>query len=289
MISTAEEHRKGYPERSSVLRRQGRGGTVLSGALLTGLMLLATLPFLFMVVTSLQETTTMTGFLTWEDTTLDNYVSLFADHAFAQAILTSVVVVTIACVLNATVCSLAAFAFEKKPFPGSEALFWIYIATMMVPPQVIIIPLYNIMREMGLLGTHLALALPIVNAFGVFLIRQFMKGIPDALLDAARIDGASDVRIFLRIVLPNIKPVIIALTVFTFLTAWNDFLWPLVSVTDEEMQTVTLAAANLQGQYTVDYGLIMAGATMTFIFPLLLYVVLQRQFVEGVAVSGMKG
>src|SRR5699024_5112880 len=110
---------------------------------------------------------------------------------------------------------------EKKTFPGSEVVFWIYVATMMVPGQVTLIPLYGIMRDLGLLNTHIALALPVVNAFGVFLIRQFMKGIPDDLLDATRIDGASDFRIFVRIILPLVKPVIIALTVFTFLTTWN--------------------------------------------------------------------
>ena len=160
---------------------------------------------------------------------------------------------------------------------------------MMVPGQVTLIPLYGIMRDLGLLNTHIALALPVVNAFGVFLIRQFMKGIPDDLLDAARIDGASDFRIFARIILPLVKPVIIALTVFTFLTTWNDFLWPLVSITEADMETVTLAAANLQGRFTTDYGLVMAGATVTFLVPLILYVVLQKQFVEGVVSSGVKG
>ena len=214
---------------------------------------------------------------------------LFGENRFARALLNSSIVVVIGCALNIVVCSMAAFAFEKKTFPGSEVVFWIYVATMMVPGQVTLIPLYGIMRDLGLLNTHIALALPVVNAFGVFLIRQFMKGIPDDLLDAARIDGASDFRIFVRIILPLVKPVIIALTVFTFLTTWNDFLWPLVSITEAEMETVTLAAANLQGRFTTDYGLVMAGATVTFLVPLILYVVLQKQFVEGVVSSGVKG
>ena len=145
------------------------------------------------------------------------------------------------------------------------------------------------MRDLGLLNSYVALALPVINAFGVFLIRQFMKGIPDDLLDAARIDGASDLRIFFTVVLPLIKPILVALTVFTFLTTWNDFLWPLVSITDDQMQTVTLAAANLQGRFATDYGLVMAGATITFIIPLVLYMILQRQFVEGIVSSGVKG
>ena len=187
------------------------------------------------------------------------------------------------------VCSLAAFAFEKKPFPGSEALFWVYVATMMVPPQVTLIPLYTIMRDIGLLNTHLALALPVINAFGVFLIRQFMKGLPDDLLDAARIDGATDMKIFLRIVLPLVKPTIVALTVFTFLSVWNDFLWPLVSISKDSMQTVTLAAAKLQGRTQVEYGLVMAGAAVATIVPFVLCMFLQKQFVEGVTSSSIKG
>src|SRR5699024_2315230 len=179
-------------------------------------------------------------------------------------------------------------AFEKKTFPGSEVVFWIYVATMMVPGQVTLIPLYGIMRDLGLLNTHIALALPVVNAFGVFLIRQFMKGIPDDLLDAARIDGASDFRIFVRIILPLVKPVIIALTVFTFLTTWNDFLWPLVSITEAEMETVTLAAANLQGRFTTDYALGMAGGTVACPVRLILHVVLQHQLVECVVASGVE-
>nr|WP_250649119.1 MULTISPECIES: carbohydrate ABC transporter permease [unclassified Actinomyces] len=184
---------------------------------------------------------------------------------------------------------MAAFAFAKKPFPGSGLLFWVYLATMMVPGQITLIPLFIIMRDLGLLNTYISLSLPVINAFGVFLIYQFMGGIPDELIEAARIDGASDLRIFLSIVVPLIRPVLVALTVFTFLTVWNDFLWPLVSISDQEMNTVTVAVSNLQGAFAKRYGLVMAGATISFIVPLTVYLVLQRQFVEGVAATGLKG
>ncbi|MGP5377666.1 carbohydrate ABC transporter permease [Brachybacterium alimentarium] len=285
---TSRHDLKNDASRGTVARHPSSGDVAWAVAL-GALVLLAALPFVFMAVTSVQETMRMTATLNTADFTLDNYVRLFLENKFAQALLTSVIVVVIACVLNIVVCSMAAFAFEKNPFPGSEAVFWIYIATMMVPGQVTLIPLYGIIRDLGLLNTHLALALPVVNAFGVFLIRQFMKGIPNDLLDAARIDGATDFRIFLRIVIPLVRPVIVALAVFTFLSTWNDFLWPLVSITDAGMETVTLAAANLQGRFTTDYGLVMAGATVTFLVPLTLYVLLQRQFVEGIVSSGVKG
>lgn len=289
-LTTHRPARPGTPARTrpgGVSR--SRVGDAIWVVVLSALVLLALLPFIFMAVTSVQETARMTATLNPADVTLDNYVRLFMENRFARALLNSSLVVVIACVLNAVVCSMAAFAFEKNKFPGSEVVFWIYVATMMVPGQVTLIPLYGIMRDLGLLNTHLALALPVVNAFGVFLIRQFMKGIPDDLLDAARIDGASDLRIFLRIILPLVRPVIVALTVFTFLTTWNDFLWPLVSITEADMETVTLAAANLQGRFATDYGLVMAGATVTFLVPLILYIVLQKQFVEGVVSSGVKG
>lgn len=252
-------------------------------------LLVAVLPFLFMAITAIQRTTSAGLSLDLSRVDLTNFVALFTNYGFGSAIVTTGIVVAIACVLNLVVASLAAYAFEKKPFPGSEALFVVYIVTMMVPVQVTLVPLYAIIKELGLFNTHLALALPIVNAFGVFLIRQFLVSVPDELIEAARIDGASDLRIFTRIILPVIRPVLVALTVFTFITTWNDFLWPLVSVSDNRMQTVTLAAANMVGNFTQQYGLIMAGATVSFLVPLVMYVILQRQFIEGVTASGIKG
>lgn len=128
-----------------------------------------------------------------------------------------------------------------------------------------------------------------VNAFGVFLIRQFMTTIPLSLLEAARIDGASDLRVFWSVILPIIRPVIVSLTVFTFLTTWNDFMWPLISLQTNERTTVTLAISQLQGAFTSQYGMVMAGTTVAFLVPLVVYVVLQRQFVQGVTASGVKG
>ena len=131
--------------------------------------------------------------------------------------------------------------------------------------------------------------LPILNAFGVFLVRQFMVNVPDELIEAARIDGCGENRLFLSVVVPLVKPVLVSLTIFTFITCWNDFLWPLVTVTDERMQTLTLAIAALKGNYSTNYGLVMAGSTLAFLPPFLLYVALQKEFVEGIALSGIKG
>ncbi|WP_430592208.1 carbohydrate ABC transporter permease [Humidisolicoccus flavus] len=263
--------------------------TGAANLIVIGLVALAILPFLFMIVTSVQNTTRISIAFDPAKFDLSNYVKLFTIYGFGPALVTSVIVVVLACLVNLIVCSLAAFAFAKKPFPGSEPLFWVYVATMMVPGQVTLIPLFTIMRDLGLLNTYLALFLPVINAFGVFLIRQFMGNVPDELLEAARIDGASDMRVFAFIVVPLIKPVLVALTVFTFITTWNDFLWPLVSITDDQMQTVTLAASKLQSKFTTQYGLVMAGAAVSFAVPFVMYMFLQRQFVEGITSSGVKG
>lgn len=265
-----------------------RVGLFIGDAMLIGLVVLALMPFILMISTSLQDVKVLEFSFDPSSFTIANYQRLFTNYGFGQALITSTIVVVMACIVNAIVSSLAAFAFAKKKFPGSEAIFWSYIATMMVPLQVTLIPLFVMMRNLGLLNTHVSLALPVVNAFGVFLIRQFMNSLPDDIIEAARIDGASDFRLFRSVILPLIRPVLVALTLFTFLSVWNDFLWPLVITSTEDMQTVTLAAARLQGRYTTEYGLLMAGSAVSFFVPFLLYVVLQRQFVQGIAQTGLK-
>lgn len=267
----------------------GRLGKWAMYAVVALLVAMAVLPFALMVITAIQATTRLEFTIRPELLTLDNFVRLFTTNNFGSALLTSSIVVVIAVVLNNIVSALAAFGFAFKPFPGSKTVFWIYLATIMVPAQVTMIPMFILFRELGILGGHLSLALPVINAFGVFLIRQFMSSIPPSLLEAARIDGASDLRIFLSIIVPAIKPVLVALTVFTFLTTWNDFLWPLISLQDGTRSTVTLAVSQLKGNFLTQYGMVMAGTTIAFLVPFIVYAVLQRQFVEGVTASGVKG
>ena len=194
----------------------------------------------------------------------------------------------IAVVLNNLIASMAAYSFAKKKFPGANALFSLYLATLMIPGQVTIIPVFIIILELGLLNTYAAMSLPIVNAFGVFLIKQFMVTVPDELLEAANMDGSGEIRTFTSIVIPLIKPVLVALTVFTFITTWNNFLWPLIVATDTRMHTLVLALSVLSGNYATNYGLVMAGATLTFLVPFVLFIFLQKQFIEGIALSGLK-
>lgn len=263
--------------------------SVCSGILLACLAVLALFPFVYMLLTSLRQTYSMELDFGLSGLSLNNYRTIFKNFDFARYFFNSAVVVALACLLNVIVSSMAAYGFAKKKFPGSGFLFQLYLATLMVPVQVTLIPLFTVAQKLNLLNTHLILALPVVNAFGVFLIRQFVIGVPDELIEAARIDGCPEFRIFFSIVLPLIKPVLVSLTIFTFITTWNDFVWPLISVTDSTKSTLTLALASLQGNYATNYGLVMSGATLTFLPPFLLYIFLQKQFVEGIALSGVKG
>ena len=172
---------------------------------------------------------------------------------------------------------------------GRDLIFSIFLATMMIPGQVTMIPIYTIFNKLRLLNTFSAMILPIVGAFGVFLMRQFALGLPDELLEAAAIDGCGEARTFTQIVLPLMRPVIISLTIFTFISEWNDFVWPLIVVTDDQHTPLTLGLSTLSGLYKTNYGLVMAGATLTFLTPSILYIFLQRQFMEGIVMTGIKG
>lgn len=261
---------------------------IVLGAALLAVALFSLYPFVYMVLVSLTQSKSM--HIRFESgVNLINYERVFKNFDFLMYFKNSAVVAICACFFNALISAMAAYGFAKKRFPGREGLFFLYLATMMVPSQVTIIPVFIIMKGMNLLNSYTALFLPLINAFGVFLIRQFLLGLPDDLLEAARIDGAGEMRIFAIVVLPLIKSALISLTVFTFINSWNDFIWPLIIATDTRMQTLTQALAVLKGNYTSNYGLIMAGSTLTFLPPFILYVFLQKQFIEGIALSGTKG
>lgn len=261
----------------------------LLGAILLFASLLAMAPFLYMMLVSLTQKTVLDLNFTNVTFSLINYDRVFRNFNLAVNLANSIIVTVSACVLNCIISSMAAYAFAKKRFPLRDKLFAVYLATLMIPGQITLIPVFTIMKKLNLMNTYPALFLPIINAFGVFLIRQFMVNIPDELLEAARIDGCGENRIFISIVMPLIKAVMVSLTIFTFISCWNDFLWPLVIVTKPQMQTLTLAISALKGSYSTNYGLVMAGSTLTFLPPFLLYIFLQKQFVEGIALSGIKG
>lgn len=270
----------------------GRRLSILSLLLLAFMVLftvICIMPFLYMLLLSLTQSQSMTFSL--KEISLDfvNYRYVVAKTGFGRALFNSVLVVVFSCGLNCLMSAMAAYGFEKKPVPYKEKLFGLYVATLMIPGQVTLIPVFVIMKQMHLLNTYAAIIIPILNAFGVFLIRQFMSSVPDEIIEAAQVDGCPELRIFFELVIPLLKPVMISLTVFTFVTSWNNFLWPLVVTTEKSMNTLTVALSLLKTNYSTNYGLITAGATISFLFPFLLYAFLQKQFVEGIALSGLKG
>ena len=259
------------------------------GLILLMLVAISLYPFIFMILTSFTQKRIMSASFDFSSMDLRNFKNLLSNFPVLTYVKNSLIVVFCACFFNVVTATMAGYAFAKKKFPMKEGIFWLYLATLMLPGQVILIPVFTIMKQMNLLNTYPALFLVILDAFGVFLMRQFMEGIPDELIESAKIDGCGELRIFLQIIVPLSKPVIVSLVVFPFITSWNDFIWPLVMVTKDEMKTLTLGLSMLQNNYVSNYGLVMAGATVAFIFPFILYCILQRKFVEGIALSGIKG
>ncbi len=186
--------------------------------------------------------------------------------------------------------SMAAFAFAKKEFPGRELLFWIMISTMMIPGQVMLVPMFMIVRELGLMNHPFAVLLPQLSmVFGVFLLRQFMKTIPSDMMEAARIDGASEWAIYWRIMLPLAKPGLATLGIFTFMASWNSFLWPLIVMQRPEWFTLPVGLKTLQDQNLVNYGLLMSGAAVAAIPMIIVFLLFQQYFIKGLTLGGVKG
>jgi len=262
--------------------------SIVLGIILLLFALVAIMPFVIMALMSLTQKTVFNLKFDFSEFSLKNYYVVFQNMNIGRYLFNSVVVVLGACALTCLVSCLAGYGFAKKRFPGREKIFFIYLATLMIPGQATLIPIFLMMKEMGLMNTHLALMLPFANAFGVFLVRQFMVNLPDELLEAARVDGCKEYQLFIRIVMPLVKPVVVSLTIFTFVSCWNDYLWPLVMTTEDSMRTLTLAVATLSTQNIVNYGLVMTGTTVAFLPPFILYLLLQKQFVEGIALSGTK-
>ncbi|MCM2674647.1 carbohydrate ABC transporter permease [Alkalicoccobacillus plakortidis] len=188
-------------------------------------------------------------------------------------------------------CSMAAYAFAKIKFPGSRFLFIAFLATMMVPMQVTLIPLYIIMDSINWVNSHLSILVPnaLFNAFGVFLLRQFIMGIPKEMEEAAVMDGANPLYIYWKIILPLVRPALAAFGIFSFIGIWNNFIQPLVFLSDQNLYTVPLLLATFKGLYVTDWPLMMAGATISVIPVLVIYIFAQRQIIEGIALTGVKG
>jgi multiple sugar transport system permease protein len=222
--------------------------------------------------------------------TLDHYRTLFARLDVARHAANSALVAAAVTVVSLLANSMAGYAFAKLRFAGRDALFRVLLAALVVPGQVGMLPLFLMLKEMGLINTYAGVVVPgIASIFGIFLVRQYVLSIPDSVLDAARIDGASELRIFWSIALPASRPILTTLGIFTFMGTWNDFLWPLIVLSDESMFTLPVALANLLGEHAQDAELMMAGAVVTVLPMVVLFLALQRYYVAGVVSGSVKG
>lgn len=278
---------------SATKSRSGAWRGVLSYAALSlgaGAMVI---PFLWMISTSLKTEMQAYQFppvwipdpMVWRNY-LDTWQALpfdlfFLNSAFVSLMLTAGQLAT---------CSLGAFAFARLRFPGREQLFVLYLATLMIPFQVIMIPLFVLVSRMGWIDSYWGLTVPLIfSPYGTFLLRQFFKSIPRELEDAAKIDGCTYWRIYWNIMMPLSKPALATLGIFVFMWSWNNFLWPLLIVNSLEMKTLPLGLAYFLGQYTIYWNLLMVGATISLLPVLIVFFFAQRFFIEGITLTGLKG
>ncbi len=231
---------------------------------------------------------------TWfpADPTLDQLMTALTQVPFAQSLLNSMIIAGGSTVSVIVTSVFAGYVFAKHTFRGRDILFWSIIATMFLPPVVTLVPLYSMVNSMGLADTHLGVMLPwLANAFGIFLMRQFIMGVPDELIEAARMDGAGEVRIVLQFVVPLIKPALVTLGVFMFVYAWNNFLWPVTLLKSEELYPVVLTVNRLMA-YTMSFdyrNVVLAGTLVASLPTLIIFLITQRVFVQGIAATGVKG
>jgi multiple sugar transport system permease protein len=274
-------------------RRPRRPAHLLLHLLLIGGSAAMLLPFVWMLSTSLKQPPQIFTYppvwipdpIAWE-----NYRTTVSVMPFGRFYLNSLIVASSITVLQLLTSSLAAFAFARLRFRGRTQLFLLYLATLMIPFQVTMLPNFILMRYLNWFDTYQALILPpAFSAFSTFLLRQYFLGIPLDLDEAARIDGAGSFRIWWQIVLPLSGPVLAALTIFVFLNNWNDFFWPLVVTNSLEMRTLPVGLSTLQGQYSVRWNLLMAGSVIAMLPVLIVYIIGQKWFIQGFTMSGLGG
>ena len=261
--------------------------------LLIGVALVMVFPFLWMVLGSVKSKSELFAMpIKWfpETAMWNNYKQVITKVPFFQFYFNTAKVAVISTIGQVLTCALSAYAFSKLEFKGRDTLFVLYLATLMIPGQVTMIPQYELLNKIGLMNTHWTLILlRWFSPFGVFLLRQFFISIPDSLVEAARIDGASEPRIFAQIMIPLSKSAIATLVTLTFLNSWNEFMGPLIYLNDKEKYTLQIGIRYFQQMWGTEYTLIMAATTMSLIPIVIIYVFAQKYFIEGIATAGVKG
>lgn len=272
---------------------KGRFRTVILYILLFIAASIAIVPILWMILSSFKYLEDMfTVPMTWLPNPWNwhSYSDAWAQRDFTRYFLNSLFVSTTITVGNILFCSMAGYALAKFKFVGRQFLFLVILSTLMLPLEVTMVPLFLIIKEFSWTNTYTGLIVPfLADAFGVFLMRQYILGIPDDLIEAARIDGMSEIGIFFKIILPLAKPAIIALSIFAFREAWDMYIWPLIIITQEELRPITVGVALFMSNYATDWNQLLAVAVIAMIPMFILFVLLQRYFVQGITLTGLKG
>ena len=276
----------------SLARRQRLTRILLYTLLVIGA-LLSLLPMVWMVSASLMptgEASTFPPHFFPTAVTFEHYVALFTRLSLGKYLFNSALIAIIVTGASLAINSMAGYAFAKLRFRGRDRVFRMLSAGLVLPTQVAMLPLFLLLKNMGLINTYMGVIIPgLASIFGIFLVRQYALAIPDEMLDAARVDGASEFRIFWSIVVPGILPILATLAIWTFLATWNDFMWPLIVLSDEAHYTLPVALANLSGEHVQDTELMMAGSVITIIPVMLVFLFLQRYYIQGVMAGSVKG
>lgn len=258
--------------------------------LLLLIIIVSIFPFVYMFLMSFKSTINAYNFdFSLDQLSLVQYQKIFSLEGFTKYIFNSFFVSFTGVILTVTVCSLAGYAFAKMNFKGNDRIFLMMILTMVVPFDVIMVPMFLITKNLGWLNTYQALIVPIPGAFGVFIMRQAILDVPVDLMDAAKIDGCGNLRTFFEVVLPLVKSSMLAMAIFTFVGAFNSYTWPLITCSRKEMKTLPLALTMMKTQFDSDVGLTMACAVINFLPPFIFYIFMQNKFKEGMTLSGVKG
>lgn len=270
-----------------------RLGTVFFYGVAILLAVIALIPFLWMISTSFKSRGALMSIpIEWipENPTWDAYIKVFSKFPFAKTIANSLFIAVSYTAITLLSSAMAAFAFAKLRFTGSRVIFGGYLATMMIPTQVTMIPLFVIMTKLGLKDSYASVIMPsIFRPFAIFLLVQQMRTIPEDLLAAARIDGAGVFQVFRKIALPLCIPSLATLSITTFMESWNDYLWPLLMLGDKNKMTLPIALSTLNGQYGTEYNVLMAGSLVSMVPIIVIYIIAQRQFKSGMMAGGIKG
>ena len=272
---------------------KGLAATSLVNGLLLGLAVFALFPLLWMLSVSLMapgEASVTPPPLLPAHVSINNYLELFATRGLGRYLANSVLIATLATLASLTFNVAAGYAFAKLRFPGRDRIFRFLLGALVIPGQVAMVPLFLLLKQLGLVNSYAGVLVPtLASIFGIFLVRQYALSIPDELLEAARIDGASEFRIFGAIVLPALKPIIVTLAVFTLLGTWNDFMWPLIVLADQDLYTLPVALAALSREHVQDDELMMAGSVVTILPVLIIFLSLQRYYLQGLLTGSVKG